>query len=378
MKFGAMVATHVGDWELLRYAEELGYDHGWVPDSQMIWSDCYAVLALAAYHTTRIRLGTGVAIAGTRLAPVTAHSIATINRIAPGRVFLGIGTGHTAMRVMGFDPVKPSAFREYLRVVRGLLDGEEVDYTLGGETRPIRFLHREHRFVELEPRIPIWVAANGPKALAAAGAYGDGRVSAGNEPPELHRANLERVQAGAREAGRELPSDFHSAALSYACVLRPGETLTSERVIEQVGSMATSTLHFWWELYRQRGSDDFIRPEVREVWERYLAHLDALDVPAEKLHQHVHDGHCTYLLPEERDLVTPELIRASGGLVGEPDEIVEMLRRARGGGAERGDAAAADGARAGVLPRLRGTGDRALSLASSCPQTAICCGRRGR
>ena len=164
-------------------AEDLGYDHGWVPDSQMIWSDCYAVLALAAANTSRIRLGTGVAIAGTRIAPVTAHSIATINQIAPGRVFLGIGTGHTAMRVMGFDPVKPKAFADYLRVVRGLLHGEEVSYRLNGETRDITFLHRDMGFFDLEHPVPIYVAANGPLALEAAGAYGDGRISAGGEPP---------------------------------------------------------------------------------------------------------------------------------------------------------------------------------------------------
>jgi alkanesulfonate monooxygenase SsuD/methylene tetrahydromethanopterin reductase-like flavin-dependent oxidoreductase (luciferase family) len=46
-------------------------------------------MALAAQATKRIKIGTGVAIPGTRIAPVTAHSIATINRIAPGRVFLG-------------------------------------------------------------------------------------------------------------------------------------------------------------------------------------------------------------------------------------------------------------------------------------------------
>jgi alkanesulfonate monooxygenase SsuD/methylene tetrahydromethanopterin reductase-like flavin-dependent oxidoreductase (luciferase family) len=57
-------------------------------------------------------------MAGVRLAPVTAHSIATINQLAPGRAFLGIGTGHTAIRVMGKDPVKAGAFREYLRVLR--------------------------------------------------------------------------------------------------------------------------------------------------------------------------------------------------------------------------------------------------------------------
>src|SRR6266704_4889642 len=118
MEFGICFDTHIDKWELIRYAEELGYDRAWVPDSQMIWSDCYATMALAAASTKRIKLGTGVAIAGTRIAPVTAHSVASIDQIAPGRVFLGIGTGHTAMRVMGFDPMKIRYFREYLRIVR--------------------------------------------------------------------------------------------------------------------------------------------------------------------------------------------------------------------------------------------------------------------
>src|SRR5258706_940561 len=149
-----MVATKIDDWKLLAECESLGYDHGWVPDSQMIWSDCYATLALAAANTSRIKLGTGVAIAPTRLAPVTAHSIASIARLAPGRVFLGIGTGHTAMRVMGMDPMKFRAFRDYLRVVRSLLRGDEVEYTHDGVTRAIQFLHHDLRFVNLSHPIP--------------------------------------------------------------------------------------------------------------------------------------------------------------------------------------------------------------------------------
>ena len=124
MKFGVTVAPRVSDWRLFVDLEEMGYDCAWAADSQMLYSDAYAVLALAAANTSRIRLGTGVSVAGVRLAPVTAHSIATINQLAPGRVFLGIGTGHTAMRVMGKDPMKAKAFREYLRVLRALLHGD--------------------------------------------------------------------------------------------------------------------------------------------------------------------------------------------------------------------------------------------------------------
>lgn len=328
MKFGAMVAPRIDDWQLLQYAEGLGYDSGWVPDSQMIWSDCYAVLALAAWHTSRIRLGTGVAIAGTRTAPVTAHSIASINRIAPGRVFLGVGTGHTAMRVMGLDPVKPREFREYLRVVRGLLRGDEVEYTQGGQTRAIRFLHRELGFVDVAHEIPIYVAANGPLALRAAGAFGDGRVSAGNEPPAALRDSLERVRAGAAAAGRALPPDFHTAALTFSCVLGPGEDLASERVVDEVGSMVTAGLHYWYEAWRLTGRDDFVPELARPEWEAYLAHVEKMETPPERRYQQVHEGHCTYLVPEERRFVTPNTIRTSGGLVGEPDEILHALREA--------------------------------------------------
>jgi hypothetical protein len=71
---------------------------------------------VAAVNTKRIHIGTGVAIPGTRIAPVTAHSIASINQLAPGRVFLGIGTGHTAIRVMGQEPMPLKQFREFRSV----------------------------------------------------------------------------------------------------------------------------------------------------------------------------------------------------------------------------------------------------------------------
>ncbi|HJN49228.1 MAG: LLM class flavin-dependent oxidoreductase [Pseudomonadales bacterium] len=332
MKFGAMIAPKIDDWQLLQYAENLGYDHGWVPDSQMIWSDCYAVLALAAQHTSKIRLGTGVAIAGTRLAPVTAHSIATINRIAPGRVFLGIGTGHTAMRVMGMDPVKPRDFREYLRVVRALLHGEEVAYSHKGETRNIRFLHQELGFIDTAHTIPIYVAANGPLALRAAGAYGDGRVSAGPEQGAGLGNSMELIREGAAKAGRDLPADYHTAALTYSCVLEPGEKLSSDRVIDECGSMVASALHYWWEIYKKIGNDRFIRPAVRPVWENYLDYVDSMQTPPDARYQAVHDGHCTYLMPEERRFMTSEVIAASNGLVGEPDAIIEQLRTLEKGG----------------------------------------------
>ncbi len=66
MQFGILTPPKIVDWQAVREAEALGVDSAWLADSQMIWSDCYAVLALAAQHTSRIRFGTGAPNAGAR------------------------------------------------------------------------------------------------------------------------------------------------------------------------------------------------------------------------------------------------------------------------------------------------------------------------
>src|SRR5215470_14651339 len=106
MRFSICVMADVEENGFFSHAEALGYDSVWVTDSQMLFSDCYAVLALAAQHTRRIRLGPGVAICGTRIPPVHVAAMATLNRLAPGRVHLGVGTGNTATRSMGRPPMR--------------------------------------------------------------------------------------------------------------------------------------------------------------------------------------------------------------------------------------------------------------------------------
>ena len=106
-------------------AEELGFARIWVADSPMIWSDATPRWR-SSPGTSRIGIGTGVAVAGLRLAPVTAAAHATINRLAPGRVFCGIGSGNTAMRILGRKPMSIARFEEHLKELRPLLRGEEA------------------------------------------------------------------------------------------------------------------------------------------------------------------------------------------------------------------------------------------------------------
>src|SRR5208282_5869833 len=126
MEFAIAYPARPDAWKDLVIAEDHGFSHAWFYDSQMIYSDVYVSVALAAEHTKRIRLGTGVAIPSNRIEPVTAHSIATINELAPGRTVLGVGTGFTGRNTMGLPAVQVETMRAYVGMVRTLLRGEEV------------------------------------------------------------------------------------------------------------------------------------------------------------------------------------------------------------------------------------------------------------
>src|SRR5882762_3762255 len=153
MRFGICVMANVDEIGFFNHAETLGYDSVWVTDSQMLFSDCYAVLALAARKTTRLRLGPGVAICGTRIPPVHVAAMATLNRLAPGRVHLGIGTGNTAMRTMGQRRRVPARAGRLAARRDGRL--------------PLPRPRASH--LGLEPKIPLYVSGFGPRAMELAG-----------------------------------------------------------------------------------------------------------------------------------------------------------------------------------------------------------------
>ena len=62
MDYGICVPTYIDMWREVQAAEQAGFTHAWFPDSQLIWSDTYAAMALAAERTSTIKLGTLVSI----------------------------------------------------------------------------------------------------------------------------------------------------------------------------------------------------------------------------------------------------------------------------------------------------------------------------
>ncbi len=323
MDVGLCVASKIDDIDYVVRAEELGYTHAWYADSQMIWSDAYACLALASQRTSTIRLGTGVSVVGTRIAPVTAASIATINRLAPGRTFLAIGNGNTAWRLMGHKPMTLASFEEYVRVVRALLNGEETDFTSRGRTTRIKFEMAHLGYLDLEHHIPIYVSGFGPRAQAMAGKYGDGLVTAIPNNPAFFERVWANVVAGADEVGRTVDRhDFPTCSLTAACVLRAGEDLRSDRVIDTLGAIVMGGFHYAYDNVRNYGGEP---PALfADDWEEYCSLVEA--VPEAVRHSRIHIGHCTWLEPEERKFVTPARIQASS-LVGSGAEIIEQLEQ---------------------------------------------------
>jgi 5,10-methylenetetrahydromethanopterin reductase len=319
MKFGFCVMSDIDEIGFYPFIEALGYDTAWVADSQMIYSDVYMVLALAAQQTKRLRIGPGTAICGTRIAPVQVAAMATLNRMAPGRVFLGIGTGNTAMRTMGQKPMKIAAFAEYLRVMRRLFDGEVVDYTFEGKSQPVKMLRHDTRFINLEPRIPIYVSGFGPRAMALAGEYGDGLVFA-IPPRGLPVAQaMSHVRQGAARKDRDI-TGFHTATLTSVAVLQPGEAADSDRIKRTIGANVMASVYYFYDMVQETGMEP--PPFLSRIWKPYCTLVE--QTPPEHRHFRTHEFHYTDLHPGEAQLLDEQLIRDTC-LVGTPDELVERI-----------------------------------------------------
>lgn len=321
MQLGICMASHVGDVDYVVRAEALGYSDAWLADSQMIWSDCYATLALAAQATSTIRLGTGVAVAGTRPPAVNAAGIATINAIAPGRTFFGVGSGNTAMRIMGEPPMRIAELDRYLAEIAPLLRGGASTVRVGDAERSIVHGMPDRGFVNFRDPIPFYVSGFGPRSLGLAGRHGDGAVTVFPPHPNVMERFWTWIEAGAAEAGRTIDRDrFFTCALTTISVLDEGETADSPRIRDECGAFAMSAVHYAYDQWRQLGKAPpaFVAP----FWDDYCAML--AEVPDDRLHQRIHAGHNCWVIPEEERFVSGDLIEATC-LVGRPEEIVARL-----------------------------------------------------
>jgi alkanesulfonate monooxygenase SsuD/methylene tetrahydromethanopterin reductase-like flavin-dependent oxidoreductase (luciferase family) len=188
----------------LRVAEDVGFEHAWFGDSHLIWHEVGPYLTAAAMSTTRMRVGPLVANPVTRHPTVVASMLATLGQLFEGRAALGVGRGDSAVRTLGLPPMKVAEFGEALRLMRALCRGETA--MVGGTPVTLPWLTR---------RVPVLLAAYGPRVLALAGAEADGLILQLASASTIEWA-VGHARRGARAAGRTLENfEIVAAAPTY-------------------------------------------------------------------------------------------------------------------------------------------------------------------
>lgn len=179
--------------ESVKTAEQAGYARAWLVDSQMLWEDVWVYMTHGLAATERVQLGVAVSNPLTRHYTVSASAAATLARLHPGRVILGLGRGDSAVRTLGLKQVATRKLAEIVPRVRDLVAGREVD--LDGTPVRIRWASGG--------RVPLLMAATGPRNLRLAGRLADIAMLQVGVNPAAVRWAIEHVHAGAEEAGRD-------------------------------------------------------------------------------------------------------------------------------------------------------------------------------
>jgi F420-dependent hydroxymycolic acid dehydrogenase len=166
-------------------AESAGFDGVWASDHFHPWQDnqghaghAWITLAALSQRTSRITMGTGVTCPTYRFRPAdVAHAFATLSGLAPGRIFLGVGTGEALNEIPsggGWGPYRERAARleEAVALIRRLWTEDWV--TSDGPYFPVQ---NANLYDKPPEPIPIYIAGGGPKSAALAGRAGDGWIT---------------------------------------------------------------------------------------------------------------------------------------------------------------------------------------------------------
>jgi coenzyme F420-dependent glucose-6-phosphate dehydrogenase len=247
-------AEQFGPAELLSFAvqaERAGFEIVAVSDHFQPWRHhgghspaALPWLGAAAQATERATLGTSVLTPTLRYAPaVVAQAFATLACLAPGRVFLGVGTGEA----MNETPVTGGEFpgrkerrlrlAEAIRLIRALWDGERVDFE--GEYYKTA---RATVYDRPDEPVPIYVAASGPLAAKLAGRVGDGFICTSGKDPALYDRLIAAVDEGAAQAGRDAADIRHMIEIKVSYDRDPEQKEGIEDPIE-MERVANENLH---------------------------------------------------------------------------------------------------------------------------------------
>ena len=203
-------------WRFVDLCEKSELDSLWFSErlsSPLPLPEPMTTMAAVAARTTRLKFGPSVFITPFRAPAVLAREIAMIDYLSGGRMLpaFGIGVEQEREFLAAGVPFKERGRRtdEAIRIMRLLWAEDEV--TFAGE-----FWRLERITVLPKPvqrPMPVWIGGNSEAAMRRAGRLGDGWIPS-FIPPEAFRIGVEKTQAFAAEAGREVPAD-HFGTLCY-------------------------------------------------------------------------------------------------------------------------------------------------------------------
>jgi phthiodiolone/phenolphthiodiolone dimycocerosates ketoreductase len=204
-----------------RFLEALGFQQLWAPDHLLFPDlspafDAWTVLSVVASRTRSAELGPAVTDPYRTHPAALALRIATLDQLSRGRFVLGLGSGEAMnLEAFGFDwqERKVGRLKEFLTVLRGLLDGKEP-FTFEGE-----FYRTDRARLSVRPyknrRVPIYMAALGPMMQRLAGRRADGWMPT-LIPPQAYRDYFQPMAESARQAGRDPESLARVATVAVA------------------------------------------------------------------------------------------------------------------------------------------------------------------
>jgi 5,10-methylenetetrahydromethanopterin reductase len=179
--------------DLARLADAAGARMVMTGDTPALLGDAYVGLSIIAAETARCRIGTFITNPVTRHPAVTTAAITTIDALSGGRALLGVGSGDSGVYNLGVPPASQARLEEFIGTLRALWD---VGESMWDETRV--------RFTWSHTRVPIYLAAGGPRGLRLAGRIADGVIIENGLTPEVAAESLRHLSAGAADAGRSI------------------------------------------------------------------------------------------------------------------------------------------------------------------------------
>lgn len=215
--------------EYARRAEDAGWHGIGILDNQNLCGDIYVSLALAASATERIQLSTDVTNPVTRHPAVTAGAIASIQEASEGRAVLGIGRGDSALAFVGHAPAYVRVLDSYLKALQAYLKGssvafDDLPYWRGMapsvSTMKLADTPADSRLRWLDSRdrkVPVSVAASGPKVIGTAARQADIVMFALGADARRLGWGLEQARAARREAGLDPDGIRYGAYLNIVC-----------------------------------------------------------------------------------------------------------------------------------------------------------------